>query len=497
MIETQNSRRRFLVTGAKAIAGVAVASQGMQWLTGCSSSTTTDPSPIWAELDASISGDVFLPGSMGYFDRARPWALQYAGTLPAGIAQCANEDDVRTCIVWAKKNGIALVARSGGHSYAAYSMTTGLLLDLSRMNSVTFDGTTGNAIVGGGARNKDAYAALRTKGMAITHGRCKEVGVGGLVLGGGIGFNMRAHGLTCDRLVSTRIVTADGTVQVCSATENTDLFWAIRGGGGGNFGVHTQFEFAPFPAPTITVFNITWDSKLEEVFTELQQMALAAPTTLGLKVSVIATPNGATQMLVVNILGQLVGTQSELGSLLQSTLNVAAPASSTVSTLEYWDGQEFLSEEGDPEYSHERSRFATSALTPTAITTIFRNMRAWPGTSVAGTWKYFLMGGEINTMAAADTAFVHRGSTMITSIDLEWMPADEGAVLSANYAWLDAFHEEMASYTSAHCYQNFIDRRQTNYLDAYYGANLDRLKRVKQLVDPTNMFTYPQAIPRA
>lgn len=496
MINAPTSRRRFLVAGAQAVLGIAAASQGLQWLTGCSSPTTTDPSQIWSELDASLTGDVFLPGSMGYFDRARPWALQYAGTLPAGIAQCADEADVRTCVLWARKHGIALVARSGGHSYAAYSMTTGLQLDLSRMNSVAFDASTSNAVVGGGARNKDVYAALRARGQAITHGRCKEVGVGGLVLGGGIGFNMRAHGLTCDRLLSTRMVAADGTVLTCSDTENTDLFWACRGAGGGNFGVHTQFVFAPFTAPNITVFNITWNAKHEEVFAALLQMTMAAPNTLGIKVSVIATPSGASQTMVVNILGQLAGTEAELGALLQPVINIAVPLSSNVVSMSYWDGQEFLSEEGDPEYSHERSRFATSALSSTAIAAIFRNMRAWPGTRVAGTWKYFLMGGVIDDVAPTDTAFVHRGSCMITSIDLEWLPADEGAVLSANYAWLDAFHEEMAAFTSAHCYQNFIDRRQTNYLDAYYGANLDKLKRVKQQVDPTNMFTYPQAIPR-
>lgn len=436
-----------------------------------------------------------MPGSMGYYDRAKPWALQYAGTLPAGIARCANEKDVQTCIAWARKHGVSLAARSGGHSYAGYSMTTGLLIDLTLMNSVAIDTRSGQARVGGGAKNKDVYAALRAPGLAITHGRCEEVGVAGLVLGGGIGFNMRAQGLTCDRLVSTRIVTADGQALTCSETENADLFWAIRGAGGGNFGVHTQFTFAPFPANDITVFKITWSDKLEEVFAAVQRMALAAPTTLGLKVSVIAMPRQGVNQLTVNLLGQLVGREAELTSLLASLYAVASPTASTIREMSYWDGQGFLSEEGVPEYSHERSRFATTAISGDGIATIFRNLRAWPGTSVAATWKYFLMGGVLNDKRATDMAFVHRGATMITSIELEWNPGDDGTLLQKNFRWLDAFHDEMATYTSASSYQNFIDRRQTNYLDAYYGSNIGRLMQVKRQVDPNNVFTYPQAIP--
>lgn len=436
-----------------------------------------------------------MPESMGYYDRAKPWALQYAGTLPAGIARCANEKDVQTCIAWGRKHGVSLAARSGGHSYAGYSTTTGLLVDLTLMNAVMIDSRSGQARVGGGAKNKDVYAALRAPGLAITHGRCEEVGVAGLVLGGGIGFNMRAHGLTCDRLVSTRIVTAGGQALTCSETENTDLFWAIRGAGGGNFGIHTQFTFAPFPANDITVFNITWSDKLEAVFAAVQRMALAAPATLGLKVSVTAMPQQGVNRLSVNLLGQLVGREADLKSLLASVYAVASPSASTMREMPYWDGQDFLSEEGVPEYSHERSRFARTAISDDGIAAIFRNLRAWPGTSVAATWKYFLMGGAINDRKAADTAFVHRGATMITSIDLEWNPSDEGALLQRNYAWLDAFHDEMAAYTSASSYQNFIDRRQANYLDAYYGPNIGRLKQVKRQVDPGNVFTYPQAIP--
>lgn len=497
MLHTPTSRRQFLFTSAKAAVGVGIGLHGLSWLTGCASDTPTDPSGIWKELEASLTGDLFQPGSFGYFDMAKPWALQYTTVLPSGIAQCANEQDVQACVNWARKHSIEIVARSGGHSYAAYSMTTGLLIDLSKMNAVTYERLTGLATVGGGARNKDVYAALTTPSLAITHGRCREVGVAGLVLGGGIGFNMRAQGLTCDRLRSTRIVTADGTVLTCSETENTDVFWAIRGAGGGNYGIHTEFTFLPFVVNKVTVFELTWLVKQEEVFTTLQQALLVAPNTLGIKVFVTSTTVGSEKVLRVKILGQLLGTPEELAALLQPVYAVEQPAYENIELVPYWDGQAIISEEGAPEYSHERSRFAFSAISAEGITAIFRNMRNCPKTGIGGTWKYFLMGGAINDKQPQDTAFVHRNATMITSIELEWLVSSDGPQPQAALAWLDAFHDEMQQYTSGTCYQNFIDRRQIGYLDAYYGANLPRLMQIKRQVDPTNMFKYAQSIPIA
>lgn len=495
MLETRTSRRQFLFKSAKAAVGITISLQGMSWITGCSSDNPTEPTGIWKDLQGALKGQLLQSGSMDYFTIAKPWALQYSGTMPGGIARCVDEADVQTCINWARKNKVAIVARSGGHSYGGYSMTTGLMVDVSLMNNVSYDSATGNAVVGGGARNKDVYAALRAPSVAVTHGRCKEVGVAGLVLGGGIGFNMRAHGLTCDQLVSTRIVTADGAAKVCSATENANLFWAVRGAGGGNYGIHTEFTFRPFPVNTITVFNIYWDTKTREVFEVLQAMLVAAPSTVGAKLSVSVMRDGPENAVTVSLLGQYVGPKSDVISMLSEVYSVAAPFSQDILEKSYWDGQEFLSEEGAPEYSHERSRFAYGAISNSGIDAIFRNIDAWPGTRVAGTWKFFLMGDAIKNTSAQETAFVHRDAAMITSIELEWLPEDQGADLEANFAWLDAFHNEMEQYTSAECYQNFIDRRQNNYLEAYYGTNLARLQQVKQQVDPTNMFTYPQAIP--
>lgn len=484
------SRRQFLRSGTGAALGLG----SLGWLTGCTS--LPDPQSLpWSELASSMEGPLLMPGAPDFAMTARPWALQYASTVPQGIAQCLNESDVKACLKWAQHNQVPLVARSGGHSYAGYSTTTGLMIDVSKMCGVDIDSATGIATMGGGARNKHVYDACRPHNRAVTHGRCLDVGVAGLVLGGGIGFNMRAHGLTCDGLTATRIVLADGRALNCSATENADLFWAIRGAGGGNFGIHTSFTFQTFPVDIYTVFDMSWTERLIEVFEALQAMASAAPNALGMKLSVKAEDK--KQGLTLSILGQLAGLPAELMTLLAPVLSKYPPDKSCVEKRGYWDAQSFLSEDGKPEYSHERSRFAPHALSNQAIQTIMANLREWPGTTVAGTWKFFLMGGKIDEHSATDMAFVHRNNFMISSVELEWSPRDTPAVLAKNQEWLSTFHARMERYTSSYCYQNFIDPSQSDYLHAYYGENLSRLKAAKRCYDPTNLFHYPQSIPRA
>lgn len=488
LLSTSLSRRRFLHAGGAAALGLALPG----WLGGCASHPI-HPAPPWAELKRSLRGGLLLPGDPGFAMRAQPWALQYASRTPEAIATCANEDDVRTALGWAERHEVPLVARSGGHSYAGNSTTTGLMIDVAKINSVEIDPDSGVARLGGGARNRNVYAACRPFSRAVTHGRCKEVGVAGLVLGGGIGFNMRLHGLTCDGLTGTRVVLANGDVAVCNASENADLFWACRGAGGGNFGIHTEFTFQTFPVGDYTIFDITWSDPTVALFDALQALSLSAPETLGLKLSVVARA-GAPE-LVLNILGQNAGDETSVRSLFAPAFAIRKPDSARIETLPYWDAQEILSEQGDPEYSHERSRFAHGALSTDAIRTVFDNLKAWPGTTLAATWKFFLMGGRIAAVSPDATAFLQRDASMITSIELEWTPQDPAEQVARNQAWLDRFHDAMARYTSTYSYVNFIDPAQRDYLHAYYGDHLPRLREVKRRRDPRNVFHYPQSIP--
>lgn len=488
------SRRAFLANGMRAAAGIALVPSFASILQSCTADNPVGPTGVWSELAAEIEGLLVMRDDLDFQRLNTQYALPYLSVVPEAIALCTTEADVVACVRWARRHNVPIAPRSGGHSYAGFSRTTGLLIDLSQMTSSTIDASTNQITIAGGSHNREVYNAGRITSTTLTHGRCKAVGVAGLVLGGGIGFNMRNFGLTCDQLLSTRIVLASGEVITASATENPEVFWAVRGAGGGNFGIHTQFVMQMIPVSTVTCFRITWSDQLETLFDVFQGIALAAPPEFGVKFMVNARKLKSSTELYIEILGQYVGTEAELLSLLQPMYAVAQPLFESIETVPYWDAQEFLSEDGDPEYAHERSRFAYGRISAEGRDAIFRNLRNWPGTSVDAMWKYFLMGGRIADISNDATSFAFRDASMITSIDLEWNVADNGN-LTANLAWLDAFHNEMEQYTSPHCYVNFIDNRQTNYLNAYFGKHVDRLRAVKRQLDPDNVFNNPQSIP--
>jgi FAD/FMN-containing dehydrogenase len=451
------------------------------------------PADAWQELAGALQGPVLRPGAPGFAAVARPWNLRFAAILPDGIARCVSAADVRTAVLWAQAYGVPLVARSGGHSYAGYSQTTGLMMDLSPMNQVDYDAKLGLARTGGGARNSDVYARLRTVGRAVTHGRCGGVGVAGLVLGGGIGFNQRWKGLLCDQLVETEVVTAAGELLRCNAQENADLFWACRGGGGGNFGINTAFTFETFPVETVTAYLITWTTNIDALLPAILDLLVTTPPRLGCKLSVVNDGSGLT----LELLGQLVGPPGELRALLAPLYRMTAPSQETVRELPYWEAQDFLSEDDSPDYSHERSRYVRQPMSADGARTILDFLRRWPGTHADTNWKTFLAGDAVAAVPPSATAFVHRDAVMISSVELDWTADDTVGTVADNEAWLADFHAAMEPFTSDECYQNFIDEAQNDYLRAYYGANLERLVAVKRRYDPRNVFTYAQGIPLA
>jgi FAD/FMN-containing dehydrogenase len=487
------NRRRFLGTTFSVMLSVGLAQYPKRGAAGSSADAPAPTRDAWQDLAGALQGPVLLPGQAGFARLAQPWNLRYAAILPAGIARCVSGEDVRTCLLWAQANDMPLVARSGGHSYAGYSTTTGLMTDLSLMNQVDYDAGSGLARVGGGARNGDVYAAFRTIGRAITHGRCERVGVAGLTLGGGIGFNQRRHGLTCDQLVEAEVVTASGERVRCNERENADLFWACRGGGGGNFGITTSLTFQTFPVDMVTVFRLIWTTNLDSLLPAALDLLPTVTDRLGCKLSVISDGSG----LSMELLGQLVGSADELRALLAPLDRLAAPDQETVQTVPYWDGQDFLSEEGEPQYSHERSRYIVQPVPADGSRTILDFMRRWPGTRAEADWKMFLAGGAVAAVPAGATAFVHRTALMISSIELVWTAGDTVGTVARNQEWLAEFHDAMRPFASEGCYQNFIDEAQPDFLRAYYGDNLARLIEVKRRYDPTNLFRFPQSIPLA
>lgn len=430
---------------------------------------------------------------MGFSGRVQPWNLRYQDRSPVGLARCKTVDDIRVCLQWAQQQKAPIVARSGGHSYAGYSTTKGLMIDLSDLDSFQAD-SSGIVKVGAGARNATLYKELPRLKRSVTHGRCENVGVGGLVLGGGVGFNMRLHGVLVDQLIGTELMTADGRVHNCTAGENPDLLWACQGGGGGNFGINTSFTFESFPVGKVTVFNFRWEDGMDVLFPVALDLLPGLPNAFGCKLWLV---NSQEHGFSMNLLGQYHGPEDELRKLLAPLLRRGVPDKADIKYADYWDVQKsFLGEAGTPEFSHERSRYVFNPLSAAGAAFILRQMRAWPQTSAQASWKAFHTGGAIAERGKRETAYWHRDAIILSSIELNWHEHDAPQQVAESEAWLARFHDEAAEvYASHQSYQNFIDDSQANHLRAYYGGNLERLVEVKRRTDPGNVFNYRQGIP--
>jgi FAD/FMN-containing dehydrogenase len=452
----------------------------------------------WRQLGLLLPGRLLRPGDEGYAAAAQPNNLRFAARLPQGIARCASAEDVAAVIGWCREQGLPLRVRAGGHSYAGYSTTDGLLLDVSPMNRVRFDARSGRIAIGAGARNSEVYAALRGSGLAFTHGRCPSAGAGAFLLGGGIGFNMRRRGVACDQLLATELVTADGGRRSATATADPALFWACRGGGGGQLGVSTGFTLQGFPADPVTAFVITWAARPEAVGEALMAALDAAPDTLGSRISFGAvTPAqlAGGSDVTVSLVGQLAGSESALRDILAPAFAAAPPAHADIRRLAYWPAQDFLAEAGDPTYYQERSAFVDRPFGGAALAEGFGWLRRWPGTGGYCDLRFFQTGGAMNRVAPDATAFVHRRSRWLMVVGLYWSEADERSpeVLRRGHEWQDAFYAAMLPLAGGGAYVNFPDPSLADWGQSYYGANLERLARIRTALDPAGVFRFPQS----
>ncbi len=339
----------------------------------------------WKNLADKVKGGVLKPGDRGFAALTRPQNLRYDDITPLAVARPRDAAETLAAIAWARESGIPMVLRSGGHSYAGCSVVAGLIVHTGLMRGVRH---LGNGIVeiAGGALNADVYQALagaRTDvggdGLAAPHGRCLGVGASAFLLGGGIGFAMRDHGLACDLVQEIEIALPDGQVVRASENENTDLFWALRGGGGGNLGVALRFTLRAVKAEPMTSFKLVWDRKVEDVFIQLARSLEGAPDRMGARLSVEATRKGSQHPNAIRLLGQLRGSEDEMRTILAPVFAVSAPDTSTVQTTPYWEAQKFLSEPGPPNRYQETSRYCTP-MTDRIAEEVFRHCRAWPGT---------------------------------------------------------------------------------------------------------------------
>ena len=463
--------------------------------------------PRLVALQKLVKGPVLVPPSAAYEQARVLYQQRFDDVYPLGVVQPLSAADVSQIVVWAKKAKVRLVIRSGGHSYAGYSTGRGLVVDLRRMSSLNLSSASGIVTIGAGARLVDVEAYLAPAGRAIPSGSCASVGIGGLALGGGHGFSSRKFGTTSDNVRSLGIVTADGRYLQCNAHQNADLFWACRGGGGGNFGIVTYFDVMSHPVPDdVSTYLVTWPwSEAAAVMSAFEGFAPGAPDDLASTCYLRTSTTGPS----IECFGQFLGPQSQLGGLVKPLTGVPG-ATVTLDSSSYLDAQlrwagctgmtiDQCHLVGDtPTGTLTRGNFVAKSdyvnarLSGAALATIVHWMeQPQPASFGFGSLQFDAYGGAINRVPAAATAFVHRNALCSAQYLAHWSsPAGEAAAGT----WLSGFYAAMRPYVSGFAYQNYIDSQLASWKHAYYSTNYPRLEKIKAEVDPGRVFAFAQAI---
>ncbi|MDQ1360824.1 MAG: hypothetical protein QOJ44_1201 [Acidimicrobiaceae bacterium] len=494
--------RRHFLKAATVVAGVAVAGAAA----GCSSPAATTSSAktdIWQELGRHLRGPLLRPGDPRYRAVARPYNTRYADVLPKGIALCQGNGDVSQCILWARSHHVPFAVRSGGHSYGGFSTTSGLLISLKEMHDVSLDAANGTATLQCGALNRQLIGLLPRHGLMVPNGRCPSVGVGGFMLGGGFGFNSRRLGLAVDKLVRTRMVTAEGKLVTADAGTNSDLFWALRGGGGGNFGVNVDYTVATTPVGPLSVYKLGWAwDQAPAAMTAFDRLMAGAPDGLsariGLDIKGTTPPLQDPGAVSMSALGQWFGSPAELEAVLAPVLAAAAPTTKLIESLPYKSALKYFSHSVPTGSFTEKSAYiGPSGFDTSCVETAMTWVERWPGSSnsSAAGFTLFAWGGAMNRPAATDTAFVHRDASWLAVVGTSWTNADPQELIDTNLRYVGDFYQALGPFVTDQAYQNFTDPALPNSSAAYYGENLPRLIQAKHDWDPDNAFTFAQAIP--
>ena len=439
-------------------------------------------------------------GEPGFVQAAHVYNERYDAVLPRLVARPLDAADVRAAVRWGVAHGVPLRARSGGHSYAGYStLSGGMVLDLRHLRAIRVDVHNRTATIGAGAQLIDVYTALAAHGLTIPAGSCPSVGIAGHALGGGVGLAGRRFGLTADNVLGAQIVTADGQLRTANAHSHPDLYWALRGGGGGNFGVVTSFTFRVHPVPRkVAGFTVTWPwSQAAEALTAWQAWAPHAPRAVT-SIFHLSASGGQNR---VNVSGQYFGPASALARLL-TPLSAIGGASVSAGNFGYLQAQRMWAScsrisraachtEGTrPGGTRQRANFQAKsdyvarALPAAARQTLVRAAEARLNSSGHGAILFDSYGGAINHVKPAATAFVHRN--VLFCIQYLSYDGDE--------AWLHSTAEQMHRYVTGGAYFNYTDPRLKNWKTAYYGSNYPRLLKIRHEIDPHHYFNFPQAI---
>jgi FAD binding domain/Berberine and berberine like len=525
-----SSRRAFLRhAGQTSLIAAAALGAGLA-LDACGSeshgpvSSTTSPTTTttlgpptaaeWAAFAASLAGTLVRPSSSSYVADSLLYNSKFTNLRPQAIAYCSGAEDVKRCVDFATSHEMAMCARSGGHSYAAYSSCDGLVIDVSRLAGVTVDTNANTATIGAGARLIDVYNEIGAHNRLLPAGSCPTVGIAGLTLGGGIGVFGRKYGLTTDNLRSLDVVTADATLVRADDNTHANMLWACRGGGGGNFGIATSFTFDVHPMPEVTLFSLQYPWSAAATMLEAwQEWIMTAPDEVWSNCQILSQ---GTYGFLGQIGGVFCGSPSALSSYLAPLKSAigTAPTYSFNGSNEYLTAMEIeagcsglsvaachLSSEnphgvlGRSAYS-AKSSYVDSPMTSNRCAQMVAAVEhlAALAPTLGGGLAFDSYGGAINRVASDATAFVHRDKLACIQATYSWSTYTAASVIEDGQTWLTWLGDDIFNPATG-AYQNYIDPTLSDWQRAYYGSNLERLVTIKSHYDPENHFSFAQSIP--
>ena len=509
-------RRRFLTYGSGAPLAALLSACG-----GSGGETTPEPTPTptpfppssgpaaseWDALASQLKGQLIRPGHVDYERLRRPANARYDAVLPQALIRCTGTADIQAGLAFARRLKLAVLPRGGGHSYIGNSTGSGLVIDVGAIDGVRLEGEL--AVVGAGAKLSDVYEALITQGRCIPSGSCVTVGIAGITPGGGFGVLDRAYGLTCDVLRSARVVSADGTELLCDTGQNADLFWALRGGGGGNFGIVSEFtfqthaltplqqfgaDFALADLPAVLAAWSKWPKSMPEQIWSQLVVSGGGGYLWGVSIGSEAELRPHWQSLLVQIGRTALNPSVQARSYREVMLGACATLSLAQCHL---PGQNVAGQLGRVAMAAS-SDFFDSLADPQGMAAALimavneRRSAGRPGSVIMN-----LMGGAIGRVAPEATSFVHRQALFSAQYYAEYSPAASAAELNEGEQWVHGMRQTLRPWSTGRAYQNYLDALIPNPEEAYYGNNLARLKQIKAKFDPTALFKQAQGISAA
>jgi FAD/FMN-containing dehydrogenase len=433
------------------------------------------------EFRTSLRGVSFVPGDTGY-DAARVVFNRIIDRRPAVIARCAGAADVITCVGFAREHGLPVSVRAGGHSIAGKAICDdGLMIDLSAMKGIRVDPLARTVRAEPGLTIGEFDRETQAFGLATTMGVISTTGIAGLTLGGGMGWLIGKHGLTCDNVIAMDVVTADGRMLKTSEQENPELFWGMRGGGG-NFGVVTSFEYRLHELGPVFGGGVLYPvDQARDVLRFYRDFAVSGPDELSTQVGRLCTLDGTP---VIGVAGCYSGSLEDGEKVLAPLRRFGSPVADLFGPMSYLQMQTMF----DPWFPPGRQAYWKAnflhGLPDDAIETFHRYALTAPSLYTTGPWLETVH-GAVARKDPTETAFAHRQHPFNFLVLSSWAEASEA---EQNITWTRECWEAMRPFMAPGAYVNYLEDEADPHARAAYGTNYDRLLALKHRYDPDNLF---------